>query len=411
MDPPSETGSMEDWMKHTLEAPHHVSALALAIFGIVFGGTLSGCVSELVDDTADVDLGGDPLTDRDDALIIGAIDWQEASSLPQGSAQRANADAVAYVSIPRRGSRCTGFLVAPDVLMTNHHCIPDAASAAGVTAQFRYEAGATNDTRVDCSGFIGNDAALDYALLRCASRPGDVVGVVGLDTGTARTNEGVYAIHQNCDYYTQSNCRPNKKYSPGKVTRLTAEIGHDADTLGGSSGSPVFAADTHNVIGLHHSGSGNNGNGRGTVNWAVPMSRIVPAIQQRHPGLQLGAQTPSTPSTPSTPINTGDGYEPNNTLSGATRVAAPFNSQGARLDTGDVDAFAFTGAGQHTFILTLGAGSGNLDLYILNTAGQTLARAASNNTTERLSGTVRGDVIIAVAGRDGATGNYSLQVR
>ncbi|MCK6547464.1 serine protease, partial [Myxococcota bacterium] len=156
--------------------------LALALFTAACGGSSEGPVAE--------DVGG-----SDSAVIIGSIDWSEITALDASSAARINSRSVGYVELA--GSRCTGFLVTRDVVMTNQHCVPAESSAAGARVYFRREAGVavTDWASYDCSTFVGNDRDLDYALLRCAGSPGDVHGVVALDARRAVRNESIYVIH------------------------------------------------------------------------------------------------------------------------------------------------------------------------------------------------------------------------
>ena len=344
---------------------------------------------------------------KGDAVIVGGVNWQESVSLPAGSAERANASAVAHLDIPAEGVRCTGFLITNDVLMTNEHCLPAATSAQGARAYFRYEQGAPNDPGVVCDTLLGRDAELDFALLSCVGSPGDRYGVVELDAGRAQAGAPIYMIHQNCDYYTDPSCDPTKKYSPGAITAMRSDIGHDADTLGGSSGSPLFSRTTHRVIGLHHVGSGNDGNGRGSENGAVPMSSIVPVLRERYPGLLLGPRAP----TDNGPQAVDDGYEPNNTLAGAFLVNAPFASTGAVLDAGDDDFFRFAGGGQRTIELTFSHATGDLDLYLYDSSGQATGHSNGTADTERIEGTFPDAlVIVRVVGYQGAQGAYTLTV-
>lgn len=346
----------------------------------------------------------------DKAVIVGGVDWQEAAALPEGSAERAVSRAVAYLTIPAEGARCTGFLVAPDVVMTNHHCIPTAAAATGVRAYFRYEQGGpADDSGADCSEFLGNDADLDFALLRCPSRPGDVYGVVALEATSPARNAGVYVIHQNCDYYTAPECAPTKKYSPGRVTSTISEIGHDADTLGGSSGSPLFSRVTHGAIGLHHVGLGNDGAGRGSENRAVPVSAILPVLTQRYPGIELGARAPADQAAPVPAA--ADGYEPNDLRADATAVQLPFSSVDARIEAGDQDHFRFTAPGARTVRLAFSHLTGDLDLYLLDDAGAELARSIGTTDAEEISFDASGTMVIRVIGYRGAVGSFALDVR
>ncbi|MCC7073065.1 MAG: trypsin-like peptidase domain-containing protein [Deltaproteobacteria bacterium] len=390
-----------------MSAPHHpltklASATALAGVAVL---TLNACGQAVEPEGPEVEGAPD-----DAAVIVGGIDWQEAATLPEGSAERAVSRAVAYLSIPAQSSRCTGFLIAPDVVMTNHHCIPSAEAAAGVRALFQYEQGGpANDPGTDCSEFLGNDATLDFALLRCPSRPGDALGVLALEAANPSRSAGIYVIHQNCDYYSAPECAPTKKYSPGQVTSTMSEIGHDADTLGGSSGSPLFSRVTHTVIGLHHVGLGNNGSGRGSENRAVPMSAILPVITARYPGITLGARAPADQGTPAPVV--ADGYEPNDLLADATAVQLPFASVDARIDATDTDHFRFTAPGARTVRLAFSHRAGDLDLYLLDEGGAVLARSIGTTDLEEISLEATGTVVIRVIGYRGAQGTYALDVR
>jgi hypothetical protein len=378
--------------------------LLLAAFLSLAGG---GCVAE-IGDGAEFGVSDGTVDGKDSAaVIVGRVDWVSVQALAEGTAARENARPVAYLALG--GSRCTGFLIAPDVLMTNHHCIPSAAAAAGATAYFRYEDGVTNDVAVDCSTFIGNDAGLDFALLQCAGRPGDRFGTVALEAQNARVGDRVYAIHQNCDFYTTPSCAPTKKYSAGAIRQLGEQLGHDADTLGGSSGSPVFSDDSHAVIALHRAGRSTGTDGRGTMNFAVPMTRILPVLASRYPGLALGARAPSTPAAPGP--STTDPYEPNDTRGGATPAVRPFASMGARVEAGDLDHFVVADGATLDVTLRFSHAAGDLDLAVVDGAGRRLATSTSVADVERIQGIFAGPVVVVVYGYNGASGSYDLTVR
>src|SRR5690606_25130968 len=137
------------------------------------------------------------------SVIIGEIDWKETESLAASSREASNARAVGKINLPWADSRCTAFLIAEDVIMTNHHCIEQASHAQGVTATFDLVEGSVESQRqyFDCSEFIGNNAELDFALLRCEGSPGSQYGVVNLAASAASAGSDLYVIHQNCDYY------------------------------------------------------------------------------------------------------------------------------------------------------------------------------------------------------------------
>ena len=127
--------------------------------------------------------------------------------------------------------------------------------------------------------------------LRCKRSPGSIFGKIKLSKSEPEVDMPIYLIHQNCDYYQNKGCKRSKKISFGKITEINDfRLSHNADTLPGSSGSPIFSKETHELIGIHNSGSGHeetNGvrNGRGKENLGIRMSQIVSDIQSTHPDL------------------------------------------------------------------------------------------------------------------------------
>lgn len=350
------------------------------------------------------------------SVIVGSVNWTDVTQLPSNSVERENSRAVGYLSIPARGTRCTAFLIAPDVVMTNEHCIPGDWAAAGATVSFRRERGVTGSAQStwDCSVFIGNDPGLDFALLYCPERPGDVHGVLPLEARTVQRQDELYVIHQNCDYYAQPGCNPIKQYSPGRVTRVAQEIGHDADTLGGSSGSPVFSRDSHAVFALHHVGVGGNGYGRGTENRAVRMSDILPVLNARYPWLELAGSTTTTAPTATPPSTLGDALEPNDTTDVAPLLPVPFVSEGLAIShSEDRDLYLFdTQGGTRTIRIEFDHARGDLDLYLWSATGQLLGQSRGTSDVEGLTGTLpAGRYIIDVRGYAGATGAYTLRLQ
>ncbi|QRK06766.1 trypsin-like peptidase domain-containing protein [Archangium violaceum] len=228
---------------------------------------LTGCgASELPMDVPDAELGS-----NESNVIVGSVNWTAATSLSSTSTERARSKAVGYLSIPAVGSRCTAWLVADDKVITNNHCIGSSADAVGARVSFNYEDGVSSTSRIwyDCSTFVRTWTAEDMTVIQCKPLngylPGQVYGKLTVASGNAANNSAMYIVHQNCDYNATPGCVPTKKYSPGKVLNTNAtsnELSYNADTLGGSSGSPVLGGAgttyAHQVIGLHHVGVGSN---------------------------------------------------------------------------------------------------------------------------------------------------------
>lgn len=254
--------------------------LAVALLALGACGT-NGTIA---DDSDTVE----PLESGDQNVIVGEANWQSTTLLdPEGAAAQ-NAAAVGYLSIPAASARCTAWLISPSMVVTNNHCIGSAAEAEGARVSFNYIDGVKSWQRVwyDCSTFVRTWSELDMTVLECAERdgvlPGAAQGWLELADDDANWLERIYIVHQNCDYFRDEECSPTKKYSPGRVAMSRAtEFAYTADTLGGSSGSPVFSAGSNKVVGLHHQGMGDgDANGRGLYNEGVRASKLKAALAE-----------------------------------------------------------------------------------------------------------------------------------
>jgi V8-like Glu-specific endopeptidase len=244
---------------------------------------------------ADLYAEDDEVGTTDSSIIVGQVDWVPVTQLDQTSAEAKNALAVGYLQITAKKSRCTAWLVSDRYLVTNHHCISTASHAKGARVSFNYLDGVAPEARVwyACEKLMKAWSDVDAALLECTATdgklPGELQGWVRLGTKNAAKDEPLYVVHQNCDYETQK-CTPTKVRSSGKAlgSNSRGELMHDGDTLGGSSGSPVFAssgAEANKVVGLHHAGSGGNSQGRGKYNLALHVERVRARLSEVLQGL------------------------------------------------------------------------------------------------------------------------------
>ena len=243
--------------------------------------------------------------------IIGSNDFEKMRDLPIDSQDYILGTKVGMLFIPsrfdpERGYICTGFLVGPDLFMTNHHCIHDdfgPLPVQGIEIYMDYyqDYGADptlGGVTAGVSAVLRADALKDYALLRLDKPIGDTYGWLELDETTrVDSSQSVKLISHN-----QGRSK--------EIVRRNTEIvdipaGHPwedvpfavlyvADSQGGSSGSPVFLREGTGVIAIHHSAW--TFRGEPVFNGGSLMSYIVPEIRQWLPG---GAPTPPTP--PPTP--------------------------------------------------------------------------------------------------------------
>lgn len=208
--------------------------------------------------------------------IIGKIDWIRFNQTGDSS-QDLNEQTVAQIKIPSIIAVCTGFLINEDTIMTNNHCISSPSMAINVSALFRREDGTR--TSFVCDQFITTNFQYDFTLIKCKKAPGEEFGWVGLSNDKPVLNTNIYLVQENCDYITDPRCIVDKYVSFGQVLGSQAtRFYHDADTLAGSSGSPVFSKDSHQVIAIHNAGALTT-NPAQAKNAGVPMYQIRNIIQ------------------------------------------------------------------------------------------------------------------------------------
>lgn len=184
---------------------------------------------------------------------------------PNAQAQKAGRSVARIVALNGSGIQpsavASGFLVAPGLLLTNHHVFRSKEEALRTAAQFDYEHVGT-DVRagtffeLDPERFFVNDERLDYALI--AVRPSSPEGADLRDYQFLPliATEGKIRKGDPCYVIQHPEGRP--KIYVTKNSELTDLLDdgfllYTSDTLSGSSGSPVFNSHWE-TIALHHCG-------------------------------------------------------------------------------------------------------------------------------------------------------------
>lgn len=177
------------------------------------------------------------------------------------------------ISSPFGGSGFgTGFLIAPGLLITNHHVFPDAAAAAHSVAQFSYEltgkGGVTapvsfrlKPEKFFMSSSLEKNIMVPYSGLDFTIVAVDEVSDNGIpitDFPYTRFDEtlGKIVEGENC-IVIQHPAGDYKKIVLKDIRMITLTdnfLIYESDTLPGSSGSMVVGLGTGQVVALHHSG-------------------------------------------------------------------------------------------------------------------------------------------------------------
>lgn len=311
--------------------------------------------------------------------IIAGNELQDINYFSRGTrAARSVARIAVRDGSGRLRSWGTGFLIAPGVLITNNHVLPDAGMAARSEAQFQFERDIdgqpleANTFGLEPRRLFFTSPALDFSVVAVAPRALnaeialDAFGYLPLVGTTGKIAEGEWLTivqHPNGD--PKQVCVRENRY----IKKTTDVIWYSTDTVGGSSGSPVFNNDWY-VVALHHSGVPEEKNGRiqtihgrpfdprndqdDDIKWianeGMRVSRIVETLRQALPGHALlqqvfgataaNARIPDPVSGPRVEL-----ASPEKATSGARKTAAfdvPFN---ASYDDRKGFEVAFLGSG------------------------------------------------------------------
>ena len=274
--------------------------------------------------------------------IIGSPDFEKMRDLPTNSQDYQLGRKVGQLRIPVRNEPgvywvCTGFLVGPDLFMTNHHCVHNGnrlrlLDRATIYMDY-YQERAVDPTyggiTARVSAIVEMDEDKDYALLRLDRPIGNTYGWLELDT-TINPDDRSQSVKLISHPQGRSKeiVRRNSNIlplTPDSRARYPYILAYLADTEPGSSGSPVFLRDGTGVIAIHHSGSS-------IANFGSLMSHIAPEIQQYLPGVVV----PPPPITSDLVVETP--LVSNNSL----RPGASFALSATVRNQGTADATATT---------------------------------------------------------------------
>lgn len=216
--------------------------------------------------------------------IIGDNDWRPVT----GGEETFNNNefAVAKLTIGTAGA-CTGFLINDEMIMTNNHCV--ATNGKKVIARFETEGEVVS---AECNQLVMTDAVLDFTILKCNKNFSGMIAPVVIEEEYLKAPTDVYVIQQNCDYLENPYCQIKRMVSYGVLSaQHRIIIDHTADTLPGSSGSPIFDEGTHKLVALHNAGNPTQYDPNG-LNHGINIQWIVQKIKNSNKKINLFFSAP-----------------------------------------------------------------------------------------------------------------------
>lgn len=183
------------------------------------------------------------------------------------------------------GGAGSGFLIAPDRLLTNNHVLPTASAASGAQALFNFQRnldGSQTTPRaytLEPDRYFKTSEADDWSVVAVSGEPGNEWGILPLEPVSVERGDFVNIIQHPGGGPKQISLSFEVVafVGGGRVQYLT-------DTMPGSSGSPVF--DRHwKVVSLHHSGGwleepGSTERRVYYRNQGIAIARIVEALRE-----------------------------------------------------------------------------------------------------------------------------------
>lgn len=287
-------------------------------------------------------------------------------------------------------SLCTGWLAsASNHLVTNNHCITSAADALNTDYEFMAEAPTCTSSNCQLcyagtvfsgANLVRTNVDLDYSLVQItAGNPAATYGFLEIDNRKAVVGERIYipqhaggrakeiGIASTDPADTTGFCRVSTITAAGCSSTLYSDVGYQCDTEGGSSGSPVLAAN-HKVIALHHCAS--------CPNRGVPIDLVCAEICG-YLGGGTGGNTPPAASFTNTCTGLACSFTDTSTDTDGTVVGWSWSFGDGTTSTLRSPSHAYAAGGSYTVQLTVtddGGATGGTSRAVTVTGIQLSAR-------------------------------------
>jgi endonuclease G, mitochondrial len=197
-----------------------------------------------------------------ESLQGDTIDFQPAWFLGEGAIRRR---AVAYVEVNSAGKSSvgTGFMISPQLFLTNQHVVESEVSARGAQISFNRETG--EDGRLepittflldpDRFALFSQEEELDYAIVAVGSRIAGTGAVADFGYCPLLDRANKHVIGMTVNIVQHPNGMPKVITVRNNILQFRTErtLLYQTDTDHGSSGAPVFN-DDWDIVALHHYG-------------------------------------------------------------------------------------------------------------------------------------------------------------
>lgn len=159
-----------------------------------------------------------------------------------------------FIGDDRNIYSCTAFLVGPNLLLTNQHCIATNEERASALVDFDYDTKVSDTVFTRLSELVVVNNVLDYSIVRLSESIARMP--LELDVSAAKSGDELLIIQHPGGQPKQvsvEDCVVGQDSVDGRIEPNT-DFEHLCDTQTGSSGSPVLNRHSKKIVGLHHLG-------------------------------------------------------------------------------------------------------------------------------------------------------------
>lgn len=147
----------------------------------------------------------------------------------------------------------TGFLISPNLIMTNNHILPNIEAARNCIARFNFQlalgfvAEPVEEFQLEPDGFFLTNPQHDFTVCMVKGDPGKKWGHLALRRASPQVGSAAFLIQHPSGGHKKISLGDNEIKA---IVDLDTRLHYLTDTMPGSSGSPILD-DSMMLIGLH----------------------------------------------------------------------------------------------------------------------------------------------------------------